>query len=73
MTVKIGLIGAGRIGKIHAESIVNRIPDAELVAVSDVSREAAEWVGRTFRSTIWSGKQYVSFTNSMTTTNCTRR
>ena len=49
MTVKIGLIGAGRIGKIHAESIVNRIPDAELVAVSDVSREAAEWVGRTFR------------------------
>jgi len=49
MTVKIGLIGAGRIGKIHAESIANRIPDAELVAVSDVNREAAEWVGRTFR------------------------
>ncbi len=49
MTVKIGLIGAGRIGKIHAESIVNRIPDAELVAVSDVNREAAEWIGTTFR------------------------
>jgi myo-inositol 2-dehydrogenase/D-chiro-inositol 1-dehydrogenase len=40
--VRIGLIGAGRIGKIHAENIARHIPDAELVAVADVDLAAAE-------------------------------
>ncbi len=29
--LKIGIIGAGRIGKLHANNLVNRVPDAELV------------------------------------------
>lgn len=40
--LKIGIIGAGRIGKLHANNLVNRVPDAELVAVSDVYAPAAK-------------------------------
>ncbi|MGC9334260.1 MAG: inositol 2-dehydrogenase [Anaerolineae bacterium] len=38
----VGLIGAGRIGRVHAENLVYRIPEAELAAVSDVFVQAAE-------------------------------
>ena len=38
----IGLIGAGRIGKVHAEAIANHIPQARLVGVADVVLAAAE-------------------------------
>ena len=37
--LNIGLIGCGRIGKMHAETVVSRIPDARLAAVCDVSEE----------------------------------
>lgn len=40
--VRIGVIGAGRIGRLHAQNIVRRIPEAEVVAVSDVIKKAAE-------------------------------
>jgi myo-inositol 2-dehydrogenase/D-chiro-inositol 1-dehydrogenase len=40
--VNIGLIGAGRIGKMHAEHLAFRVPDANLIAVADVFVEAAE-------------------------------
>ncbi|GGD86162.1 inositol 2-dehydrogenase [Paenibacillus nasutitermitis] len=33
--IKIGVIGAGRIGKIHADNL-RRIPQAEIIAVSDL-------------------------------------
>ena len=33
--VKIGLIGAGRIGKLHGENLAYRVANAELVAVAD--------------------------------------
>ena len=33
--IKVGIIGAGRIGKVHAQSIAYHIPEAEVVAVSD--------------------------------------
>ena len=33
--VKLGLIGSGRIGRVHAENIAFRVPEADLVAVSD--------------------------------------
>jgi myo-inositol 2-dehydrogenase/D-chiro-inositol 1-dehydrogenase len=39
--VRVGLIGAGRIGTLHAEHLAYRIPGAELVAVADVAIEAA--------------------------------
>src|SRR6266480_7777124 len=39
--LKIGLIGAGRIGRLHAEHLASRIPSAELVMVTDVFEKAA--------------------------------
>jgi len=40
--VRIGVIGAGRIGRMHAENLVFRVPEAEVVAVSDLRLEAAQ-------------------------------
>lgn len=40
--LRIGIIGAGRIGKLHAANLVNRVPGAEVVAVSDVVADAAK-------------------------------
>ena len=40
--VNIGVIGAGRIGRMHAENLAFRIPDAHVPAVSDIIPEAAE-------------------------------
>jgi len=40
--LNFGLIGAGRIGRIHAENLVRHIPKANLVDVVDLSLEAAE-------------------------------
>jgi len=40
-TLNIGLIGAGRIGSVHAEHLTSRIPAARVVAVADASEEAA--------------------------------
>ncbi len=40
--LRIGVIGAGRIGKLHAANLVNAIPEAEVLAVSDVHFEAAQ-------------------------------
>jgi myo-inositol 2-dehydrogenase/D-chiro-inositol 1-dehydrogenase len=43
--INVGLIGAGRIGRVHAENLKYRIPEAELVTVSDVFVEAAKKLG----------------------------
>lgn len=40
--LRIGMIGAGRIGKLHAANLVNRVPDAQVMAVSDVHAPAAK-------------------------------
>lgn len=34
-TVKIGVLGAGRIGKLHTENLVYGVPEAEVVAIAD--------------------------------------
>lgn len=39
--LNIGLIGAGRMGAFHGETIAHRIPEANLYAVSDPFREAS--------------------------------
>ncbi len=39
--VHVGVIGAGRIGALHAAHLVTRIPEAEVVAISDIRYEAA--------------------------------
>jgi len=40
----LGIIGAGRIGKVHAETAAFRLPEARIVAITDVNRSAAEAV-----------------------------
>ncbi len=39
--LNIGLIGAGRIGRVHAENLTYRIPAARLLVVADVAEQAA--------------------------------
>jgi myo-inositol 2-dehydrogenase/D-chiro-inositol 1-dehydrogenase len=38
--LRFGVLGVGRIGKIHVENLVHRIPRAQVVAVSDVFPDA---------------------------------
>jgi myo-inositol 2-dehydrogenase/D-chiro-inositol 1-dehydrogenase len=40
--VNVGLVGTGRIGRLHAEHLAFRIPQADLLAVSDIVAEAAQ-------------------------------
>ena len=40
--LRIGVIGAGRIGKLHANNLASRVPGAELAAISDVYEPAAK-------------------------------
>jgi myo-inositol 2-dehydrogenase/D-chiro-inositol 1-dehydrogenase len=46
--LKLGVIGAGRIGRVHAETIQFRIPNAEVTAISDVKSEAAKTAAADF-------------------------
>ena len=46
--LRFGVLGAGRIGKIHIENLVNRIAGAEVVALSDVVPEALAAVAAKF-------------------------
>jgi myo-inositol 2-dehydrogenase/D-chiro-inositol 1-dehydrogenase len=40
--LNVGIIGAGRIGKVHAETLAFRMPEARMLAIADVNREAAQ-------------------------------
>ncbi|MEM3658720.1 MAG: inositol 2-dehydrogenase, partial [Candidatus Hadarchaeum sp.] len=46
--LNVALIGAGRIGNVHVENIVRHIPEAEVVAIADISQESAQNVARKF-------------------------
>lgn len=43
-TLRIALLGAGRIGQVHARTIVQRVPSAHLVAIADPMPNAAAQV-----------------------------
>ena len=46
--INVGIIGAGRIGQVHAKSITYHIPQAEIVAISDIydgAKKVAEELG----------------------------
>src|SRR6478609_8847750 len=45
--VRVGLLGCGKVGRIHAAALQS-IPEAEFVAADDVSRERAEGFGAAF-------------------------
>lgn len=42
--LRLGIIGAGRIGAVHAETAAFRLPESEIRAIFDVKRAAAEAV-----------------------------
>jgi myo-inositol 2-dehydrogenase/D-chiro-inositol 1-dehydrogenase len=42
--LRIGIIGAGRIGRVHAETLAFRLPEASPVVISDVKPTAAKEV-----------------------------
>lgn len=44
-SIKIGVIGAGRIGKLHIENLVKRVPGAELIGIADtnLNEERLKW------------------------------
>lgn len=46
--LRVGIIGAGRIGKVHAETLAFRIPGAVPVAIADTNLPAAREVGEKF-------------------------
>jgi len=43
--LRLGLIGCGRIGKVHAKSIATRVPCAKIIAVADsfMNHDMEEW------------------------------
>jgi len=45
MTVRIGVLGVGRIGKMHAELVARQVPGASLAMVQDINGDAAVAVG----------------------------
>jgi len=47
--INVGLIGAGRIGRVHAENLAYRIPAVNLAAISDIFVEAAERLAADFQ------------------------
>lgn len=46
--IKIGIIGAGRIGRVHANALTNSIPQAEVAAISDTFVESAKKAAEDF-------------------------
>jgi myo-inositol 2-dehydrogenase / D-chiro-inositol 1-dehydrogenase len=47
--LRIGIIGAGRIGKVHAETLAFRIPDTIPAAIADINGDAAKGVAQRCR------------------------
>ena len=48
MTLKIAVLGVGRIGRMHAELVARRVPGAALAMVQDINADAAAAVGEQF-------------------------
>ena len=47
--LRVGLIGAGRIGRVHAQAITSQVPQAELVMVADVMADAAQALAQQYK------------------------
>jgi myo-inositol 2-dehydrogenase/D-chiro-inositol 1-dehydrogenase len=48
--IRLGLIGAGRIGQLHAEHLATRVPGAVLAAVADINLPAAQALAARLRA-----------------------
>jgi myo-inositol 2-dehydrogenase/D-chiro-inositol 1-dehydrogenase len=42
--VRVGIIGAGRMGRHHCQNLALRVPAAELAAVADIEAGSADWL-----------------------------
>jgi myo-inositol 2-dehydrogenase / D-chiro-inositol 1-dehydrogenase len=40
--LNVGILGAGRIGRVHAESLAFRLPETKIAAITDINNEAAQ-------------------------------
>lgn len=43
--INVGVIGAGRIGKLHTENLIHSVPDAKVIAIADImmNAELEQW------------------------------
>jgi myo-inositol 2-dehydrogenase / D-chiro-inositol 1-dehydrogenase len=46
--LKLGVIGTGRIGKVHIATLVQNVPQADVVAIADINLESANEVAKLF-------------------------
>lgn len=53
-SLNVGVIGVGRIGRLHAEHLHSRIPGARLVAIADVDVEAVRSCAEQWQIEDWS-------------------
>jgi len=42
MTLNVGIIGAGRIGQVHANTLVTRVPSADVKVIADIYEDSAK-------------------------------
>jgi myo-inositol 2-dehydrogenase/D-chiro-inositol 1-dehydrogenase len=54
MTLHIGVVGTGMMGQDHVRRLATGVPDAKVVAVSDVNAEQAKRVGEPVGARVWS-------------------
>ena len=47
-SVRVAVIGTGRIGQLHIENIIRHIPEAELIAIADVNPSSIERIAQRF-------------------------
>jgi len=46
--LKLGIIGSGRIGKVHTATIVQNVPQAVVVAIADINKDSASELAKKF-------------------------
>ena len=63
-TIGLGLIGAGRAGMIHARNFSRRVPNAKMIACSDVAEESARGAAIELGITAWHTDWHEILTNS---------
>ncbi len=59
MMLRVGLLGAGRIGNVHAQTISSH-PDSRLVAVSDAVTANAEALGQAFGAEVTTSEDIIA-------------
>jgi myo-inositol 2-dehydrogenase/D-chiro-inositol 1-dehydrogenase len=56
--IRVGLIGAGRIGRRHAQTLASMVPQAELALIADASSDAARETAESVRVKHWTTDPY---------------